>query len=267
MTIREIQETNQSAYTRDFHALNYLRKKHILNHMKMPDLRINFFINGESGSGKNLMSKAIARILFPNIKNEDEIFFTLGKNNVSFDCYDGQPVIIWNDVRAFELYKELKSQDAIYDVFNTHPTNNVIGIKYGKIRLCNKVNIINNLQSYNEFFHNLVCGEDIIQAYRRFPFIIEMNKRGTNMFNLYINKGFLSNEIEGKNYYAKKNIFFDLKKDGMLHNYDLTACRNYENVALGIIKMGYDLTVSNHSLNLNTNNTVTFTNQFSLQLL
>ena len=267
LKIQEIKRTDPVAYAKDLHTLNALRKEYVLYDMEMPKLRINYFVSGESGSGKNVISKAIARTLFPDIENDDDIFFTVGKNNVSFDCYDGQPVIIWNDVRSFELSQELKSQGAIYSVFDTHPENCAVGIKYGKIRLCNQVNIINNPQTYRDFVYDLAKGEDVMQAYRRFPFVISMKERGTNVFNLYMNKGFFFNETEGKEYFSKENIFFDLKKDSMLHDFDLKKCREYENANLSIIKEGYDLMVSNHSLSQNIISTSIFTDQFDLQLL
>lgn len=79
----------------------------------------------------------------------------LGAEGVSFDGYDGQPVIIWNDCRAGELIKTLGGRGNVFNVFDTHPSKGKQNIKYGSVNLVNRVNIVNSVQSYTEFLDGL----------------------------------------------------------------------------------------------------------------
>ena len=172
-----------------------------------------------------------------------------------------------NELMKFSFYKSNKNSLAIKMIeFDTHLENCTVDIKYEKIRLCKQVNIINNLQTYRDFVYDLVKRKDVMQLYRKFNFVISMKGRDTNMFDLYMNKkGFFFNEIEEKEYFSKENIFFDLKKDSMLHDFDLKNVVNMRMQILSIIKEDYDLIVSNHSPVAKSYND--FINQFNLKSL
>lgn len=64
--------------------------------------------------GKGLASRAIARSLYPELEKDDDIFFCIGDGKATFEGYDGQPVIIWNDCRSFELFNLLRSRGKKY---------------------------------------------------------------------------------------------------------------------------------------------------------
>ena len=72
-------------------------------------------------------------------------------------------------------------------------------MKYGKINLINKYNIVNSVQEYKDFLDGLSgeyvdamgtehLSEDKKQSYRRFPIIIPVR---TDDFDVLINKGFV----------------------------------------------------------------------------
>lgn len=42
--------------------------------------------------------------LYPELEKDDDIFFCIGDGKATFEGYDGQPVIIWNDCKSFELF-------------------------------------------------------------------------------------------------------------------------------------------------------------------
>ena len=120
--------------------LTYLRLRYI-NELKPPKERINIYISGEGGNGKGLMSKAIARSLFPDITNEEDIYFCVGAEGAEFIGYDGQPIIIWSDKRSWELLKVLKGRGNAFEVLDPHPDRKNQNVKYASTNLCNKINI------------------------------------------------------------------------------------------------------------------------------
>lgn len=199
-TLIQCQAENPLLYSDDMDKLKKLRLQYIAN-MQPPKTRINYYISGRGGLGKGLASRALARSLFPHITNDDELFFIVGNGNATFEGYDGQPVIIWDDCRAFDLLSLLGSRGNVFNVLDTHPVKKRQNIKYGSINLINQVNIINSVQSYVEFLDGLAgeymttsgkkrTKEDKGQAYRRIPFIMNLHEED---FDLLVNKGFIEN--------------------------------------------------------------------------
>ena len=173
-----------------------------------PNTRLNFYIEGDGGGGKGVLSKALARALFPNIKTEKELFFEVGAAGVGFQKYNGQPVIIWNDRRASELLSELQDTGNVFNVFDPHPTTQQQNIKYGAVSLINKVHIVNSVESFESFLNRLAGAEDRKQSYRRFPFILEIDDK---CIHFSVNKGV----AEGSNDYLKFDSYTlpgDVKK-------------------------------------------------------
>lgn len=199
-TLKEIRLQYPELYIKNPARYTLLRKEY-LNNAPMPDLRINYYINGAGGIGKNLCSKALARqlakMIKPNLVDDEDIFFEVGANNVSFQDYNGQPVIIWNDFRSYELMQALGSKGNIYDVFDTTPSRRSQNIKYGSVRLINYFNIVNSVEPYKTFLNNLAGeyrdrygiyhnAEDKGQIYRRFPIILPLDY---DSFSVILNKG------------------------------------------------------------------------------
>ena len=190
-----------------------------LSDLTPPKARLNYYICGDAGAGKGVMSKALARAMFPELENDEEIFFEVGADKALFEGYDGQPVIIWNDRRAGNLIKKLGSRSNVYNVFDTHPTKQKQNVKYSSVGLVNSVNIVNSVQPYMEFLETLAGGNDEddakneddkkSQAYRRFPLIINVHPEE---FDLYINKGFLSQTETYLDYEAHKSIYGNMRK-------------------------------------------------------
>lgn len=166
------------------------------------------------------MARALARSMFPQYGNDYQIFFEVGANGAMFECYDGQPVIIWNDFRAGELLKALGGRGNVFNIFDTHPTKQMQNVKYSAVNLCNCVNIVNGVDGYNEFLDGLAGeyvdrygeehkAEDKGQSYRRFPFIIPIHE---NDFDLFINKGFMDGTREFEEYIEYRHIRGNIQK-------------------------------------------------------
>lgn len=197
-TLIQCQEESPLRYSEDMTTLKKLRLEYLYK-QPAPKTRINYYISGRGGLGKGLCSRALARSLYPSITEDDELFFEVGADNATFEGYDGQPVIIWNDMRAFDLLKVLGGRGNVFNVLDTHPTKQRQNVKFGSVNLCNVVNIINSVQTYVEFLDGLsgeyknkngevIKSEDKGQSYRRVPFIINLHEED---FDLLVNKGFL----------------------------------------------------------------------------
>lgn len=198
-TLRQCRAESRHTYMEDIERLKKLRMEYISD-KNPPRTRINYYVEGRGGVGKGLMCRAIARSLYPQYEDDEDIFFEVGAKNAAFEGYDGQPVIIWNDRRAIDLLQELNGRGNVFNVFDTHPTRQRQNIKYGSINLCNEVNIVNSVQSYTEFLDGLAGEytdkdgnvqkvEDKGQSYRRFPFIIIIHEED---YDLLANQGFMN---------------------------------------------------------------------------
>ena len=218
-TLRQCMRQDRLAYMDDMEKLKKLRLEHI-GMQRPPSTRINYYVTGRGGVGKGLICRAIARSLFPQYEDDEDIFFEVGAKGAAFEGYDGQPVVIWNDRRAIDLLQELNGRGNVFNVFDTHPTKQKQNIKFGSINLCNVVNIVNSVQSYTEFLDglageykdkdgNLQAVEDKGQSYRRFPFMIVLHEED---FDLMLNKGFVENTKSFQEYMEYTHICGNMQK-------------------------------------------------------
>ena len=218
-TLKQCMEEDRIAYMEDIEKLKKLRMEYISN-MAPPSTRMNYYICGKGGVGKGLISRALARSLYQHLPDDADIFFEVGAKGAAFEGYDGQPVIIWNDRRAYDLLQELNGRGNVFNVFDTHPTRQKQNIKYGSVNLCHEVNIVNSVQDYEEFLDGLAGeykrrdgelehSEDKGQSYRRFPFILPLRK---DDFDMLINKGFMYDTDEFEAYERYNNIRGNMQK-------------------------------------------------------
>lgn len=212
-TLIQCVEEDPLIYAENESKLKRLRLDYITRQTP-PKTRINYYISGRGGVGKRLCSISLARSLFPDIKQDDELFFEVGANNATFEGYDGQPVIIWNDCRAIELLTILGGRGNVFNVLDTHPSKVRQNVKYSSVNLINCVNIINSVDGYLTFLDGLageyknkngelMKAEDKGQSYRRVPFIINLHESD---FDLLVNKGFIENTANFQEYEQYLNI-------------------------------------------------------------
>lgn len=222
MTIKEVIKLHPDIYQEKMEKIQKRRIEYLSRIKEMPKVRVNIYITGRGGLGKGLSSEALARaIIDPHGEmDDDEIFFQIGSNNTTFEGYDGQPVIIWDDYRSSSLHKKFEDRGEIFKIFDPFPKNTTQNIKYGSIRLTNTINIINSVQGYKEFLDNLSGeytdksgelhkSEDKGQSYRRFPLIIQLNE---NSYDLIVNKGVLNGTNKYEEFYVTKNIYGNFQK-------------------------------------------------------
>jgi hypothetical protein len=218
-TIKQVMHEDEIFYMNNIKKIQLARGTYLSN-CPPPTTRTNFYICGNGGAGKDLLSRAIARSLFPQYEDDDDIFFTIGAENVTFEGYDGQPVIIWSDCRAIDLISRLGNRGNVFNVFDTHPLKIKQNIKNNHTSLINVVNIVNSVQPYLEFLNGLAgeytdkkgnhyTAEDKNQSNRRFPVLIPIHE---DDFSILINKGFLEDDGDFSQYIEHKKIIGNIRK-------------------------------------------------------
>lgn len=236
MSLKEVREKYPYEYCRDLEYLKKCRADYLLNSAVMPKWRINYYIDGLGGMGKDTCTRALAKALaikfnLHDVNEETDLsdyVFTVGDGAVTFDGYDGQPIIIWNDMTAIDLITRFGSRKAVFNALNLEPNEANYNVKYGKMRLVNCINIFNGVQPYEDFLDGLAGEytdkngnrnkkEDKSQSYRRFPFIMCLREAD---FDLMMNKGVFEGTREYESYQFWKNVRGNFSKvakklDGM----------------------------------------------------
>lgn len=229
-TLKECAAEDPILYMEDIDRLKKLRLEYIST-QKIPDTRINYYISGLSGYGKDVASRALARSLYPGV-DDDELFFEVGAKNVSFEGYDGQPVIIWSEYRAKTLLDVFDGRENLFKVFDTHPHDVKVNIKFNSVKLTNTINIVNSVQDYYEFLDGLAgeyidkkgnrfTVEDKGQSYRRFPFIMPLH---TYDLDILLSKYFTGESNNPTEYEQWKKVVGSFRKVRIM-------CKNNEELA------------------------------------
>lgn len=187
--------------------MDKLKKIHcdFLKSIPLPPFRLNIYIEGNGGEGKGQFTKYLARNLSSNNK-----FFKVGGNNVTFEGYKGEEVIVWDDFRGHELMKVFEDEGKVLDYLDPFPdedTDQKQHIKHDYTKLVNRVNIFNSVQPFEEFLLDLVKGNRekgvLSQSYRRLPIIIRIHQED---YDILMNSGFLHNTREWMQYEAYNHI-------------------------------------------------------------
>lgn len=175
-----------------------------------PGQVLNFYISGEGGVGKDLLAAALARSLNPEAKRP---YFSLGGENVSFEHYDGEEIIIWEDFRAYSMLEACrKDRGLLFRILGPYRDDYkkiIVNIKGSNTQLLNRVNIVTGPDDYETFLNGLSGEYEVFsresgqtfrrksenksQAYRRFPVIIPVTQ---GEFSIYLNKGFMEGTRE-----------------------------------------------------------------------
>ena len=205
-TLDEIFILDEDFYNANIRTLEKLRSDYLAKRCPVPKSRINFYIQGQSGVGKDYLARALARSLSPRIKDE-YCFFPALKGKFPFERYDGQEVIIWEDFRPYDLKTACGGKTGFFNIFD-EPSNRLVGVKNSSLRLLNKYNIITGVMPYEEFFMKLASAfgnndnieedetKQVNQVKRRLPVIIKVDEKD---FSMLVNSGWVDtkNSFDG----------------------------------------------------------------------
>ena len=197
-TLRDCREDDPLTYAAIRSSLPPLRLDYLLD-APPPSLRLTIYVDGPGGIGKSSFCEYLAQSMFPGVKHP---YFCIGNDDrVTFDGYDGEPAIIWDDMRVTDFIKKFGS-NGTYKVLDPHPRKDAQQAKNSRIILSNTLNIINGVQPYGEFISGLAGtytdrdgihheAEDENQAWRRFPMILCIRETD---FDILINQGFVNKD-------------------------------------------------------------------------
>ena len=239
-TLKECQAEDKLLYMNNLEKLKKFRVEYITNNMEVPKTRLNIYITGKGGVGKDVSSRAIARALYPEIENDEDLFFEVGADNATYEGYDGQPVLIWSEYRAYTLLEAFKGRENLFKIFDTHPHNARVNIKFGSVKLVNTVNIVNSVEDRNVFLDglageyvdkagNLRTAEDKGQSYRRFPIDIGLSDEE---ITIRLSKYFTNESNDPQEFEIWKRIKGNFRKIRALCKGNEEKARFYENKIL-----------------------------------
>lgn len=226
MTRKQLEAKDIASYLDDWEKLDKLRMKYLAENAPVPTVRQNFYVCGSGGIGKNFICKMLAKSLLQDYiemgYTDDELIFEAGPNHAVFEGYTGQPCIIWNDFRAYSMLESLGGRGNVFNVFDTFPSKTVgkQNIKYGSVRLVNKINIVNGVDDWSVFLDGLAgeyvgksgekfTAEDKSQSYRRFPHLIPIEE---DKISFMINKGYFEGTREYEQYEEYYKVRVNMSK-------------------------------------------------------
>lgn len=214
LTLKQAMNKDSYNYNKDMNILKRNRGEYLSNQTP-PPFRLNLYICGKGGVGKDLMAEALARSMYPQFLADDEIYFKVGAKGAEFEYYDGQPVLIWSDVRAGELVQRWGRENLLAGILDPFPTvAKRQNVKYSSVSLINSINIFTGADSWEDFLNGLVGeykdkngrlyeSENKAQSYRRFPLVIPVYQ---SEFDIMLNKGFLDDNKSWEQYNCYQNI-------------------------------------------------------------
>lgn len=223
LTLKQVRDQEPAIYFAKGNLAHFQKLRgDFLSYQDAPESVMNFYVFGEGGTGKDLLAKALARALAPDA---DKPYFKVGGENVSWEGYDGEPVVIWEDMRVGDMIRTAKSRGMLFRILGPwrEPDEKpIVNIKGSKTQLLNRVNIVTAPEGYEEFLRGLAGeyesmqggvrikheAENLGQGFRRFPVIIPVAERE---FSIFVNSGVLNGTREYQSYERYEHMRQDLE--------------------------------------------------------
>lgn len=210
LTLREAFEADPLAYNKGESRMLRARTKWV-EKLPQPAQRINIYLYGPGGVGKDAIARALARQLVPGDWRPGEVepFFIAGGDNVMFEGYDGEPVVIFEEVRAVDLMVKF-GRSSLFAYLNPFPGRQRFNVKNASVMPQNVITIMTGPDDYHTFLDGLAgeytdragvkhLSENKGQAYRRFPLIIPVR---SDEFDVLVNRGFAEGTDDYREYIA-----------------------------------------------------------------
>ena len=223
LTLKQVRDQEPAMYFAKGNLAHFQKLRgDCLAYQDAPESVMNFYVFGEGGTGKDLLAKALARALAPDAERP---YFKVGGDNVSWEGYDAEPVVIWEDMRVGDMIRTAKSRGMLFRIlgpWREADEKPIVNIKNSKTQLLNRVNIVTGPQDYEEFLRGLAGeyesmqggvrvkheAENLGQGFRRFPVIIPVAERE---FSIFVNSGVLHGTREYQSYERYEHMRQDLE--------------------------------------------------------
>lgn len=223
LTLKQVRDQEPAMYFAKGNLAHFQKLRgDFLAYQDAPESVMNFYVFGEGGTGKDLLAKALARALAPDAERP---YFKVGGDNVSWEGYDAEPVVIWEDMRVGDMIRTAKSRGMLFRILGPWrevDEKPIVNIKNSKTQLLNRVNIVTGPQDYEEFLRGLAGeyeslqggvrvkheAENLGQGFRRFPVIIPVAERE---FSIFVNSGVLHGTREYRSYERYEHMRQDLE--------------------------------------------------------
>lgn len=214
LTLMEAEALDPLAYNRGEPRLVRARSTYLAK-QPQPPFRMNIYLFGEGGTGKDALARAMARQLVPGdwVPGVKEPFFILGGENVTWEGYDGQLAVIIEDARPASMVRSFGRKELL-TFLNPFPARQKLNIKNSSVLPVNTFTIMTGPDDYETFLDGLAgeytdrsgtrfTAENKNQTYRRIPMIIPVRD---DEFDLMVNKGFVDNTTEYREYYCYQGV-------------------------------------------------------------
>lgn len=156
-----------SVYIRNKRLFEDAREYYVKNFAPMPMWREVFYVesegidadHGKGGVGKTACTRALAKQLAKEFGGDptkdvtqlEDYIFTAGDANVFLDGYDGQPILVINEISGADLKRACKGVNGVKELLDPFPEKKALNKKYGSTICLSKYIIINGIQSFERF--------------------------------------------------------------------------------------------------------------------
>lgn len=242
MTLNQVRDIlSDAVYIRNSRLFDKARKDYITNYMPMPSVREVFYIDcqgssddssiGEGGMGKTVCTHALAKQMAREYgaditKRYDELgdyIYDSGDPKVALQNYDGQPILVLNEMSAYDMKQAFGGVNGVKELLDPFPTKQALNIKFGAVAVTAKYILINGIQTFEAFKKALAGGytdkdgnehpaEE--KAMRQFDrrFWVNVHIVDSEYIDILFNKGIFDDTDEYSQYIALRNVRVNFKR-------------------------------------------------------
>ena len=251
MTLQDVKEKlTFPVYANNWNLFQKARNEYLYENAPMPAPRQTFYVDTRGGiamgssRGKTVCSKALCKLLAKGLMEEkglskkvieenmkkpidmlQDYIYVLGKKNVTWQKYDGQPILMVDDKDGNEMLKACGDNSGVKTLLEEFPTKFSENRKYGDTVCVAKYIVINGIVPFSTFCAQLagvkeeVNGNNgdryvtykdpVTQYYRRMAWVIVLTE---DQIAMYFNDGMLNDTEEFQQYKIIKQISGNMRR-------------------------------------------------------